>query len=562
MVKLANNDSSASKRYNILVYLFILFVVVVAGYIRIRLLNLPLERDEGEYAYIGQPLLKGFPPFAYVYNMKLPGVSIMYAIFMLVLGQTPSAIHFGLLLVNGFCVFLVYLLSLRLFDRNTAIICGACYTILSLSWSVLGFVAHATHFVVLFTLAGLILLLRALEKRHILFLFISGLSFGIAFIMKQHAALFIIFAFIYLLWRNRVNFIQHKTRAMGDYAIFIFAVIIPYMLIVLWMREAGVFDKFWFWTVQYAREYRSTPSISKGIWLFYEQLCLLFYEQRYLWSLAIVGIVSGSVLLIKKGGFDTDRPFIFGLLLSSLLSMCPGFYFRDHYFVLILPAVSLMIGSAVFLARRLLVSLKYGVHLQFIPLLLVFITIMFGVIHEINYLFKFNTSELSHYIYGADPFIESVKIAQYIKTHSSPGDQIAVIGSEPEIYFYADRLSATGYIYMYGLKEDHPYAKRMQKEMFQEIESSVPKFIIIDSEAMTWLELNSQENFFWNWVLKFSRDYDLVGVIDLIDFNTTRYLWENEAKGYKPISNVYFNVYKRIDGAQHSNRTQEFPLLK
>jgi hypothetical protein len=115
---------------------------------------------------------------------------------------------------------------------------------------------------------------------------------------------------------------------------------------------------------------------------------------------------------------------------------------------------------------------------------------------------------------------------------------------------------------MYGLKEDHPYAKRMQKEMFQEIESSVPKFIIIDSEAMTWLELNSQENFFWNWVLKFSRDYDLVGVIDLIDFNTTRYLWENEAKGYKPISNVYFNVYKRIDGAQHSNRTQEFPLLK
>ena len=546
---MANNGSSASKRYNILVYVFILFVVVVAGYVRIRLLDLPLERDEGEYAYIGQLLLKGFPPFAYAYNMKLPGVSIMYAIFMLVLGQTPSAIHFGLLLVNGFCIFLVYLLSLRLFDRNTAIICSACYTILSLSWSVLGFVAHATHFVVLFTLAGLILLIQALEKQHILLFFVSGLSFGIAFLMKQHAALFIIFAFIYLFWRNRVNFIRHNTRAMGDYAIFIFTVIIPYLLIVLWMREAGVFDKFWFWTVQYAREYGSTPSISKGIWLFYEQLSLRFSEQPYLWSLATIGIVLGSVLLIIKGGIDNDRPLIFGLLLSSLFSMCPGFYFRDHYFVLILPALSLMIGSAVFLARRLLVPLKYGVYLQFIPLLLVFITVMFGVIHEIDYFFKFNPLEVSRYIYGADPFIESVKIGQYIKTHSSPGDLIAVVGSEPEIYFYADRLSATGYIYMYGLKENHPYAGRMQKEMIQEIESSVPKYIIVDSGAMTWLESNSQGYFFWNWVLELSRDYDLVGVIDLIDFTTTRYMWETEARGYKPISNVFLSVYKRKEGA-------------
>ncbi|MGD0584309.1 MAG: glycosyltransferase family 39 protein [Oryzomonas sp.] len=549
MIKLANNGSGASKRYNILVYVFILFVVVVAGYVRIRLLDLPLERDEGEYAYIGQLLLKGIPPFAYAYNMKLPGVGIMYAIFMLMFGQTPSAIHLGLLLVNGFCILLVYLLSLRLFDRNTAMICCACYTTLSLSWSVLGFVAHATHFVVLFTLAGLILLLLALEKRQMPFLFISGLSFGMAFIMKQHAALFIIFAFIYLLWRNRLNFNRHKTRAIGDYAIFIFAVIIPYLLIVLWMREAGVFDKFWFWTVQYAREYGSTPSISKGVRLFYDQLSLRFSEQPYLWCLAIIGIVSGSVLLIKKGGIDTDRPLIFGLLLSSLLSMCPGFYFRDHYFVLILPAVSLMIGSAVFLARHLLVSLRYGVHLQFIPLLLVFITIMFGVVHERDFLFKFNSLEVSRYLYAADPFIESVKIAQYIKTHSSPDDLIAVIGSEPEIYFYADRLSATGYIYMYGLKENHPYANRMQKEMFQEIESSVPKYIVVASEAMTWLESNSQGNFFWNWVLKFSRDYDLVGVIDLIDFTTTRYMWETEAKGYKPISNAYLSVYKRKDEA-------------
>ncbi len=39
----------------------IVFTLVVA--IRIRLLGIPLERDEGEYAYAGQLILQGIPPY-------------------------------------------------------------------------------------------------------------------------------------------------------------------------------------------------------------------------------------------------------------------------------------------------------------------------------------------------------------------------------------------------------------------------------------------------------------------------------------------------------------------
>lgn len=38
----------------------VVFVVVLA--IRVRLLGMPLERDEGEYAYVGQLMLEGIPP--------------------------------------------------------------------------------------------------------------------------------------------------------------------------------------------------------------------------------------------------------------------------------------------------------------------------------------------------------------------------------------------------------------------------------------------------------------------------------------------------------------------
>ena len=36
--------------------------------------------------------------------------------------------------------------------------------------------------------------------------------------------------------------------------------------------------------------------------------------------------------------------FLLGFLFFSALALCPGFYFRLHYFILVLPAVSLLAG--------------------------------------------------------------------------------------------------------------------------------------------------------------------------------------------------------------------------
>ena len=67
----------------------IVFTLVVA--IRIRLLGIPLERDEGEYAYAGQLILQGIPPYKLAYNMKFPGTYAAYALIMSIFGQTIHA---------------------------------------------------------------------------------------------------------------------------------------------------------------------------------------------------------------------------------------------------------------------------------------------------------------------------------------------------------------------------------------------------------------------------------------------------------------------------------------
>src|SRR5262245_26996730 len=114
----------------------IVFGLVLA--IRIRLLGIPLERDEGEYAYAGQLILQGIPPYKLAYNMKFPGTYAAYALIMSVFGQTIDAVHLGLLLVNAATIALIFFVGRRLINTMAGITAAASYAVLSVSPSVLG----------------------------------------------------------------------------------------------------------------------------------------------------------------------------------------------------------------------------------------------------------------------------------------------------------------------------------------------------------------------------------------------------------------------------------------
>ena len=133
--------------------------------VRIHLLGIPLERDEGEYAYGGQLMLHGIPPYKLVYSMKFPGIDAAYAAIMAVFGQTIIGIHVGFMLVNAATIVLVYLLGKRLFSSAAGVAASAAYALLSIGQGVLGTQAHATHFVVLAALGGTLLLLRGIDSR-------------------------------------------------------------------------------------------------------------------------------------------------------------------------------------------------------------------------------------------------------------------------------------------------------------------------------------------------------------------------------------------------------------
>jgi hypothetical protein len=524
---------SSGKRW-FFISLIILFVVVV----RVRLLDVPLERDEGEYAYMGQLLLQGIPPYSEAYNMKFPGTYLMYAGAMSLFGQTIRGIHLGLLLLNLATVLLLFHLGRKIVNDFAALIAAAAYALLSLSSSVFGFAAHATHFVALPAIGGALLLLFAAEKNKLPLYFLSGILFGLAFIMKQPGIFFSLFGATYIIYHDRLL----KKRLFTRLAVFTSGALLPFLAVLLWFHTSGVFDKFWFWTFQYAAKYGTQVPLSGAFAVFLENFLDVADGFMLLWIASALGFVAAFI----NSDLKKTRGFIALFALFSFLSICPGFYFRPHYFVTLLPAISLLIGVFFHYVTTRGVAFVRLPLVRFVGLGVFIALLMAGVVSQKNYLFQEGPADVSRSAHGLNPFPESLEIAKFIEAKTGTDDKIAVLGSEPQIFFYSNRRSATGHIYMYGLMERHAYALSMQKEMIREVESSNPKFVVLAAVPTSWLVRHDSEQYIFGWLDTYlERNYRLVGVADIVSAEKTVYRWNNDAEKYTVQSPYHVLIFEQ-----------------
>lgn len=529
-------------------WVVIVIVVLFAAAIRIRLLEAPLERDEGEYAYAGQLILQGIWPYQApsLYKYKMPGIYFIYALVLAIFGQTQVGVHTGLLFANIGAIVILFLIARKLFDNVAAVTAAAIYAVLSMNPFVQGVFAHAEHFVVLAALGGILILLGAIEPYRWWKVLLSGLLFGLAFLIRQHGAAFAVLGGLYLLVSQFRCPEVRWSKIVSSFAVFCFGVVAPFVLTCAALLIVGVFDKFWFWTFVYARKYLSMVPFSIGVKSFTERISYIIHSSVLIWILATGGFI--GLLWSKKA-----RPrslFVLTFLIFSFISICPGLYFRPHYFVLLLPATALLAGIAVSSANSAFSNLGLSTLKKVTPALLILLVTLQSMYKQRVFLFQANPEKVTRMTYRVNPFPESLRIAQYIKERTSPDDCIGILGSEPQILFYAQRHSATGYSDTYELMKKHDYALHMQKEMIREIESARPKFLIFVNIPASWLVNKDSKRVIFRWSEQYHKKfYQKVGVIDIIvslDRTIhTIYRWDEQAVGYSPKSRFWLTVYRR-----------------
>jgi hypothetical protein len=521
--------------------------LVFVVYVRLRVADAPLERDEGEYAYAGQLILQGVPPYELAYNMKFPGTYYAYAAILALFGHTPWGIHFGLMLVNAASIVLVFLIGRRLLGAFAGASASVAFAVLSLNRWLFGVFAHATHFVVIALLAALWMLMRASDDKRRPWFFWSGLLLGVSVLMKQHAIFFLPLAAALVWWEDSRGTRRagwSTTRTIGLMAI---GAVVPLAVVVAVLFAQGALGRFWFWTFHYARAYVSEVALSDAIPNFATGFALVSHSNWAIWALGGAGLAA----LWTAGWDPRAKVWVTGLLAASALSLCPGYYFRPHYFIVVLPAVALLCGVAITALRQLFNRISSSRWSGPGAVAVFAFTIGLYVVGERDYLFSIGPQELNRSIYGHSPFNEAVEIGRYIGEHTDADDRIAVLGSEPEIYFYANRKSATGYIYTYALLEPQPFAKTMQDEMIREIESVHPKYLVFSWIDYSWMAKKDSDQSIIAWGKDYvQKCYDPVGVAEIVSEHDARVVWgESEVRTYAAATPNLVYTFRRTSDA-------------
>lgn len=520
----------------------IIAVIIAAAVIRSRLLSVPFERDEGEYAYIAQQMLKGVPPYISAYSMKLPGIYVVYALIMTLFGQTHTGIHLGLLIFNSATIFVVFLLAKKLFGSIAAVTAGGIYAVLSITSGVTGLWANAEHFVILQALVGLLLICNSNGKTRYVRLLIAGLLFGLAFIIKQHGIIFAIFGALYLLYSGLRQRPIQWLKVIISQIIFNAMVLLPFVIVCLFYWFYGIFDKFWFWTFTYAHEYATAITLEVAWELFAYQAKTMFYEGFPIWFLSVFGFF--AVVVMKR--YRQLAALAAGFFIFSFLAVCPGLYFRGHYFIFLLPAAAILAGVSIAVIDGLYAGTMPMPMRLAITGTIGIIVIGYTLYNQRECLFNLSPEDVCRKVYGVNPFPESLQIAEFIRDNSRPDASIAVIGSEPQICFYSSRRSATKYIYIYPLMEPQPHARQMQEEMIAQVETANPQFVVFVNVPMSWLVRPDSVKKIFEWFdsYLFVR-YEVVGIADILVNGPTIWRWNNQAANYKPVSIASVIVLKR-----------------
>ena len=473
----------------------LLIIITVAG-IRIHLADIPFERDEGEYAYAGQLILKGDPPYHDVYNMKFPGVYYMYALSFKLFGEGVAAPRYLVLLLQLTSACFIFLLARRAINPLAGWLCSAFFMLLNLSLTISGCQANAEHFLVAFLVPSMFFLYRGMERQSFRDIFFTGVLLTVACIMKQHA---FVFAFATALW---IIYVQ-RFKSAGYLLSYIAGGALPALLMCSYLWYAGVWDRFYFLTIQYASEYVGVLNYHHGIY----NLNSLNQNFRcsnpvLFWCLFISAL--GLFLPAQK---SKTKIFLILFLIASAIATTPGYYFRGHYFLILVPVLAILITYTAFaltgyfspqVRNALLACYVAG-------------NAFFFLYCQKEVFFQMSSDEVTECLYKGAPFAAAPKVSAFIKHHSEPGDRICQVGVEPEIFFLSQRRSASGYIYIYPLLEHQKYAASMTEEFIKQSEDSKPAILLYSSKSV-FENGSNLDTRLYQWFLNFKNNYKLIAV--------------------------------------------------
>jgi hypothetical protein len=526
----------------------LLLLVFITVTIRSKFSGIPFERDEGTYAYYGKLLLEGGIPYKDFYEQKFPGIFYFFAMIVSLFGDTVQGMHKGFMYVNILTLIFIYFTSRNLFSAFAGVVSAATFVFVSMTPNLSGYTVQGEHGVIFFSSLGFLFYSIARFNSDWKYYLLMGLSLGAAFMVKTSGVFFVAAGGIIIL----TDFFF--TKGKKDYKqlfkiAFIYgggaAAVVIFMFLLIYLK--GSFNEMLFWTFEIPKKYVGKMPFSEGKKYLDYTYQAITNDYNLFWRHSFFALI---VCLFAKAVEIKTKVFAFILIAFSCATIVPGFYFYGHYWIQILPGLSVLAGLTYFSLINILkdrMNVK-SPNLKYVYLALFGIVIFFHTDKLKNYYFHPNYEQIVRAVYGNNPFPEAMEIGNYINRVAKPEDQIIVMGSEPEIYFYTKKNCPSRHAYFAAIVDNIPEHKIWQREFVADVEKAKPKYFIFFKHQISLFVQPNTDQYVFQWANKYIQDhYKLAGLVDMIDGQRSTYIFDESAQRYQPKSQSYIMIFERIN---------------
>ena len=454
------------------------WAAITATYVALRLnvVDVPLDRDEGTFGLIGRTILEGGVPYRDAIDHKPPLVFFLYSLALLVFPPTARGLHVFLHLYNFATLVVLYFVARRLFGVAAGRWTAFVFAVVSSGSAVQGFTLSTEMLLLLPLSASLLLALGCADgETSAASLAASGACAALACWIKQPAvllALFVLGTAALLLHARGVSRLVAGLGAWAAGGLAVCAAVIGYF------AANGVLGEFLYWCFVHGALYSTEQSY----------LDHLSRTGAHLWEVvkgspAVLAAAVLFPLCLRRRALP--GPTIAAAFLVVALAMIPlGFVYR-HYFAVLCPPIALVCGAGLAEATGRIA----GVGARWATAACLGLVLAAGqVVADPGYYVSDSREDISHELFAGNPFVLAEEIAHFLAEDGSPDDRVLIFGSEPEILLLSGLESATAFTVVYPLmREVYPRHREFQERLMQETATEPPDYILFVDIQMSLL---------------------------------------------------------------------------
>lgn len=470
--------------------LFLAAIVLLTAAVRVPLLNIPFERDEGEYAYIAWRLEHHELPYRDWVDQKPPGVFWVYRLALSLPLDPIRAVHLMGLLFSVASACALFFLALRFMRPPWAATAAVLLGVLSIDPLLQGTAANTEIFMLLPLILSLLVFLSVASdhRQRIPFIVLCGALTGIAAAFKQVAAVnWLLLVSLYPLFARSEKRARNTWTFAGWSALGAGAV---WASIGVYFYARGGLGDLVHSVLGHNLEYVNTLTASTRVTLCLQTLATLSRSQSLVWVLSGVGFA--ALFMTRR---TKSLVLLAGWLVASLAGVSASGYFFPHYFEQTVPILALTaaLGAEALHGARFWRmapawgrAAAVGTALAILPGMVLY-----------PFLFTYTPAEAVRRIYPGNQFAEMPALGSRIREMTRSDERVFIFGSEPELLFYAERVSATRYIFLNPLYGRYHDAREQQIATTEEISRSRPGVAVVMPDNLFFLP--DTEQFFTRW---------------------------------------------------------------